>query len=160
FRSKASPAELEDKLARMLEHVGTLEKQITELNHRLASSQSGDLAGQARDVDGIQVIAHHMPGADRNTLRETVDALKSRLDSTAVVLGTVADGKVALVAGVSQASSKDLPAGELVNFVAQQVGGKGGGRPDMAQAGGSDPDRLDDALAGVYDWVTQRIGAN
>src|SRR5699024_2941010 len=102
-RLKASPAELEDKLARMLEHVGTLEKQITELSHRLASSQSGDLAGQARDVDGIQVIAHHMPGADRNTLRETVDALKSRLDSTAVVLGTVADGKVALVAGVSQA---------------------------------------------------------
>ena len=98
-------------------------------------------------------LAATVEGADAKTLRETLDQLKGRLKSAAIVLGAVNDGKVSLIAGVTDDLTSKLKAGELVNFVAQQVGGKGGGRPDMAQAGGNDPARLDAALAGVKDWV-------
>ncbi|MFC3102823.1 alanine--tRNA ligase [Salinisphaera aquimarina] len=153
---KASPAELEDKLDRMLERVAGLEKQLEAANQKLASSQGQDLAASAREIGGAQVVVQRMDGADRKVLRETVDALKNTLDNAVVVLAAAADGKVALIAGVAKSQNKAVPAGELVNFVAEQVGGKGGGRPDMAQAGGSDPSKLDDALASVYEWVEDR----
>jgi alanyl-tRNA synthetase len=105
------------------------------------------------------VLAKYLEGVDPKTLRETVDQLKNKLGSSALVLATVKDNKVSLVAGVSKDSTDKIKAGELVNFVAQQVGGKGGGRADMAQAGGNDADKLDAALASVPDWVTQQINS-
>jgi alanyl-tRNA synthetase len=157
-RLKAAPSELEDKLDRMLERVAGLEKQLDQANQKLAASQGDDLADSAREIAGAQVVVRRMDGADRKVLRETVDALKNKLDNAVVVLGAAADGKVALIAGVAKSQSKSLPAGELVNHVAEQVGGKGGGRPDMAQAGGSDASKLDEALESVYGWVEQRLG--
>jgi len=156
---KAAPAELEDKLDRMLERVAGLEKQLEAANQKLASSQGQDLAASAHEIAGANVVVKRMDGADRKVLRETVDALKNTLDNAVVVLAAAADGKVALIAGVAKSQNKAIPAGELINFVAEQVGGKGGGRPDMAQAGGSEPAKLDDALASVYEWVRQRIGS-
>ena len=156
-RLKAAPAELEDKLDRMLERVAGLEKQLDQANQKLAASQGDDLADGAREIGGAQVVVKRMDGTDRKVLRETVDALKNKLDNAVVVLGAAADGKVALISGVAKSQSKTLPAGELVNFVAEQVGGKGGGRPDMAQAGGSDAGKLDEALDSVYGWVEQQL---
>jgi len=156
-RLKAAPAELEDKLDRMLERVAGLEKQLDQANQKLAASQGDDLADGAREIGGAQVVVKRMDGTDRKVLRETVDALKNKLDNAVVVLGAAADGKVALISGVAKIQSKTLPAGELVNFVAEQVGGKGGGRPDMAQAGGSDAGKLDEALDSVYGWVEQQL---
>ncbi|WP_353159102.1 alanine--tRNA ligase [Salinisphaera shabanensis] len=157
-RLKAAPAEVEDKLDRMLERVAGLEKQLDQANQKLAASQGDDLADAAREIGGAQVVVRRMDGADRKVLRDTVDALKNKLDNAVVVLGAAADGKVALIAGVNKSQNKALPAGDLVNFVAEQVGGKGGGRPDMAQAGGSDAGKLDDALESVYGWIEQRLG--
>jgi alanyl-tRNA synthetase len=157
-RLKAAPAELEDKLDRMLERVAGLEKQLDQANQKLAASQGDDLADAARDIGGAQVVVRRMDGADRKVLRDTVDALKNKLDDGVIVLGAASDGKVALIAGVAKSQSKALPAGDLVNFVAEQVGGKGGGRPDMAQAGGSDASKLDEALESVYGWIEQRLG--
>ena len=157
-RLKAAPAELEDKLERMLERVAGLEKQLDQANQKLAASQGDDLADSAREIGGAQVVVRRMDGADRKVLRETVDALKNKLDNAVVVLGAAADGKVALIAGVAKSQSKAAPAGDLVNFVAEQVGGKGGGRQDMAQAGGSDAGKLDAALESVYGWIEQRLG--
>ncbi|WP_353225844.1 alanine--tRNA ligase [Salinisphaera sp. C84B14] len=157
-RLKAAPAELEDKLDRMLERVAGLEKQLDQANQKLAASQGDDLADAAREIGGAQVVVRRMDGADRKVLRDTVDALKNKLDHGVIVLGAATDGKVALIAGVAKSQSKALPAGDLVNFVAEQVGGKGGGRPDMAQAGGSDASKLDEALESVYGWIEQRLG--
>ncbi|ERJ19816.1 Alanine--tRNA ligase protein [Salinisphaera shabanensis E1L3A] len=157
-RLKAAPAEVEDKLDRMLERVAGLEKQLDQANQKLAASQGDDLADAAREIGGAQVVVRRMDGADRKVLRDTVDALKNKLDNAVVVLGAATDGKVALIAGVNKSQNKALPAGDLVNFVAEQVGGKGGGRPDMAQAGGSDAGKLDDALESVYGWIEQRLG--
>jgi len=109
------------------------------------------------DVKGSKVLVATLDGADAKTLRDTMDKLKDRLKSAAIVLGAVNDGKVALIAGVTQDLTAKLKAGELVNYVAQQVGGKGGGRPDMAQAGGSEPANLAAALESVRDWIDQRI---
>ncbi|MES1949845.1 alanyl-tRNA ligase [Salinisphaera sp. S4-8] len=157
-RLKAAPTELEDKLDRMLERVAGLEKQLDQANQKLAASQGDDLADAAREIGGAQVVIRRMDGADRKVLRDTVDALKNKLDNAVVVLGAASDGKVALIAGVAKNQSKTVPAGDLVNFVAEQVGGKGGGRPDMAQAGGSDASKLDEALESVYAWIEQRLG--
>jgi alanyl-tRNA synthetase len=110
------------------------------------------------DVAGIRVLAAKLDQADAKVLRDTVDQLKGKLGTAAVVLAAVEDGKVRLVAGVSADATKRVQAGPLVNFVAQQVGGKGGGRPDLAQAGGTDPTRLDTALQAVPDWVRQQLG--
>jgi len=133
------------------------EKELARLKSKMASSQGGDLAAQAVDVKGIKVLAATLDGADARALRETLDSLKSKLKTAAIVLGSNEDGKVSLIAGVTADLTAKLKAGELVNFVAQQVGGKGGGRPDMAQAGGNDPSKLAGALQSVKGWVEQRL---
>ena len=145
------------KLEQQLERTRKLEKEIEKLNSRLASSSGDDLAASAREIGGIRVIARTIDAVDPKTLRETVDQMKNKLGTAAIVLATVRDTKVSLVAGVTQDATDRVRAGDLVNFVAQQVGGKGGGRPDMAQAGGNNPDALESALAGVPDWIKERL---
>ena len=155
---KGAREQLAERVRQTLEQNRQLEKEVERLKAKLASSQGSDLAAQAQEIDGLQVLAARLDGADPKSLRDTVDQLKNKLGSAAVVLATVSGGKVALVAGVSQDSTGKLKAGELVNMVAQQVGGRGGGRPDMAQAGGSQPEALDTALASVPDWVRGQLG--
>ncbi len=154
---KAQPQDVAQKAAQTVEHLRVLEKELARLKSKLASSQGDDLAAQAVDVKGIKVLAATLEGADVPTLRETMDKLKDKLKSAAIVLAAVADGKVSLIAGVTADLLGKLKAGELVNSVAQQVGGKGGGRPDMAQAGGTQPEHLPAALAGVKAWVEARL---
>ena len=146
-----------DKIRQLVERTRQLEKEIEQLKGRLASGQGADLLGQAVQVDGIKVLAARLDGVDAKTLREAVDRCKDQLKAAAVVLATVEDGKVRLVAGVTPAETRRIKAGDLVNVVAEQVGGKGGGRPDMAQAGGTDPAKLDAALRSVPDWVRDRF---
>ncbi|QDF98206.1 alanine--tRNA ligase [Azoarcus sp. DD4] len=153
---KVQPDEVAERVAGMLDNVRALEKELARLKSRLAASQGDDLVAQAVDVDGIKVLAATLDGADVPTLRETMDKLKDKLKSAAIVLASVADGRVSLIAGVTADLTAKVKAGELVNFVAQQVGGKGGGRPDMAQAGGTEPDKLPAALAGVKAWVESK----
>ncbi len=150
---KAQPEELTQRIAQVQDHVKALEKELAALKSRLASSQGDELLAQAVDVNGIKVLAATLEGADVATLRETMDKLKDKLKTAAIVLASVKDGKVSLIAGVTADATSKVKAGELVNFVAQQVGGKGGGRPDMAQAGGTDPSGLPTALQGVAAWV-------
>ncbi|MBU9560659.1 alanine--tRNA ligase [Burkholderia multivorans] len=154
---KAQPAELTQRIAQVQDQVKSLEKELAALKSKLASSQGDELAQQAVEVGGVHVLAATLDGADAKTLRETVDKLKDKLKSAAIVLAAVEGGKVSLIAGVTAEASKKVKAGELVNFVAQQVGGKGGGRPDMAQAGGTEPANLPAALAGVKGWVEARL---
>jgi alanyl-tRNA synthetase len=146
-----------DKVRQLVERARQLEKEVEQLKGRLASGQGADLLGQSVDVDGIKVLAARLDGVDAKTLREVVDRYKDQLKAAAVVLATVEDGKVRLVAGVTPAETGRIKAGELVNMVARQVGGKGGGRPDMAQAGGTDPAKLDHALRAVPDWVRAQL---
>ncbi len=141
----------------LLDEKKALEKELTRLKSKLASSQGDDLAGQVIELNGAKVLAAKLDGADAKTLRETMDKLKDKLKSAAIVLGAVEDGKVTLIAGVTADLTAKVKAGELVSFVARQVGGKGGGRADMAQAGGTDPTKLSAALDSVADWVKQRI---
>lgn len=150
---KAQPSELTQRIGQVQDQVKALEKELGALKSKLASSQGDELAQQAVEVGGVQVLAATLDGADAKTLRETVDKLKDKLKHAAIVLAAVDGGKVSLIAGVTPEASKKVKAGELVNFVAQQVGGKGGGRPDMAQAGGTEPANLPAALAGVKGWV-------
>ncbi|RDU96931.1 alanine--tRNA ligase [Trinickia dinghuensis] len=154
---KAQPSELTQRVAQVQDQVKSLEKELAALKSKLASSQGDELAAQAVDVAGVQVLAATLEGADAKTLRETVDKLKDKLKHAAIVLAAVEGGKVSLIAGVTADASKKVKAGELVNFVAQQVGGKGGGRPDMAQAGGTEPAKLPAALAGVKAWVQAQL---
>ncbi|MBB3261207.1 alanyl-tRNA synthetase [Paraburkholderia bannensis] len=154
---KAQPSELTQRIAQVQDQVKSLEKELGALKSKLASSQGDELAGQAIEVNGVHVLAATLEGADSKTLRETVDKLKDKLKSAAIVLAAVEGGKVSLIAGVTAEASKKVKAGELVNFVAQQVGGKGGGRPDMAQAGGTEPANLPAALAGVKGWVEAKL---
>ncbi|HVW51005.1 MAG TPA: alanine--tRNA ligase [Trinickia sp.] len=154
---KAQPSELTQRVAQVQEQVKSLEKELAALKSKLASSQGDELAAQAVDVAGVQVLAATLDGADVKTLRETVDKLKDKLKHAAIVLAAVDGDKISLIAGVTADASKKVKAGELVNFVAQQVGGKGGGRPDMAQAGGTDPAKLPAALAGVKAWVQGQL---
>ncbi len=134
-----------------------LEKELQQLKAKLACQASADIESHAVDIEGIKVLAHHIEGADAKTLRETLDRLKDKLGSAAIVLGTTSEDKVNLVAGVTKDQTSRIKAGDLVNVVATQVGGKGGGRPDMAQAGGNNPAALDQALKGVPDWVREQI---
>lgn len=134
-----------------------LEKELSTLKTKLASSQGADLAAQAQDIHGIKVLAVNLENADAKTLRETLDQLKDKLKTCAIVLSSVVDGKVTLIAGVSADLTDRIKAGELVNFVAQQVGGKGGGRADMAQAGGTRPEQLPEALGSVKTWVERKV---
>lgn len=154
---RAQPSELTQRIVQVQDQVKTLEKELERLKSKLAASQGDELVSQAVDVAGIKVLAAKLDGADAKTLRETMDKLKDKLQTAAIVLGSVSDGKVALIAGVTADATAKVKAGELVNFVAQQVGGKGGGRPDMAQAGGTEPDNLPQALAGVAAWVQQKV---
>jgi alanyl-tRNA synthetase len=155
---KSGREELEDKLRQTLERGRGLEKEVETLQAKLAGSASSGLAEQARDVNGIRVLAARLEGADNKALREAVDKLKDRLGSAVVVLGAEKDGKVALVAGVTKDLCERVHAGKLINDVARQVGGKGGGRPDMAQAGGTDPAPLTAALESVYTYVAGQAG--
>jgi len=154
---KVQPGAVERAVATLLEERKALEKELGRLRSRLALGKGHDLASQAVDVKGAKVLAVTVEGADARTLRETMDRLKEKLKSAAIVLGAVSDGKVSLVAGVTPDLTGKLKAGELVNYVAQQVGGKGGGRPDMAQAGGTDPAKLALALQSVRSWVEDRV---
>jgi alanyl-tRNA synthetase len=153
---KAPVQELPAKILHTLDHVKALEKELARLKSKLASSQGDDLVTQATDINGIKVLAASLEGADANALRETMDKLKDKLKSAVIVLASVSDGKVSLAAGVTVDLTVKLKAGELVNHVAAQVGGKGGGKPDMAMAGGTDAAKLPQALASVVDWVQQK----
>ena len=149
-------AEATAKIAQMMDQVKNLEKELDRLKSKLAASQGNDLAEQAVDVDGVKVLAAKLEGADVKQLREAADKLRDKLGNAALVLATVLEGKVSLIASVSKEATAKVKAGDLVNFVAQQVGGKGGGRPDMAQAGGTQPEHLDAALASVVDWIKSK----
>ncbi len=156
---KGNREDVDERVGQMLEKSRQLEKELQQLKGKLASSQGSDLASQAVEIDGIKVLAVRMDGADNKVLRETLDQLKNKLASAVVVLATVDGEKISLVAGVTRDQTKRLKAGELVNMVATQVGGKGGGRPDMAQAGGNQPGNLDAALGSVPDWVRGQLQA-
>jgi alanyl-tRNA synthetase len=154
---KASPTELQQRIGQVLDQVKSLEKEIAALKGKLASSQGDELMAQAIDVKGLKVLAARLEGADARTLRETMDKLKDKLKTAVIVLAAVEGDKVQIAAGVTPDSVGKVKAGELVNFVAQQVGGKGGGKADMAMAGGTDAARLGDALKSVQAWVTERV---
>jgi alanyl-tRNA synthetase len=141
----------------ILDNVKVLEKELARMKSKLASSRGDDLASHAREVKGAKVLAVSIEEADSRVLRETLDKFKDKLKSGVVVLGAVEDGKVKLIAGVTTDLTGKVKAGDLVNFVARQIGGKGGGRPDMAQAGGTEPDNLPSALDSVAGWVEQRL---
>ncbi len=155
---KADSEAIVEKVGQVVSHSRVLEKDLERLKSRLAASQGEDLAAQAIDVNGLKVLAARLDGVDVKGLRATVDQLKNKLGSAAVVLATVDGEKVNLVAGVTADYTDRIEAGPLANFVAQQVGGRGGGRPDMAQAGGNDPDRLEQAIKAVPNWIRQRLG--
>ncbi|MDT7834773.1 alanine--tRNA ligase [Aquabacterium sp. OR-4] len=154
---KVTPTEVPARVNAVLEQLRALEKELAALKGKLASSQGDGLLAQAVDVKGLKVLAAVLEGADAATLRTTMDQLKNKLKTAAIVLAAVDGGKVQLAAGVTADSLGKLKAGELVNFVAQQVGGKGGGKPDMAMAGGTDAASLPAALASVSGWVAERL---
>jgi len=153
---KATPAEVPGRVAAVLDHVRALEKEVEALKSKLASAQGDELLAQAVDVSGVHVLAAVLHGADAKALRETLDKLKDKLKTAVIVLAAVEGGKVQLAAGVTSNSIGKFKAGELVNFVAQQVGGKGGGKPDLAMAGGTDAAGVPAALDSVLAWVRQR----
>jgi alanyl-tRNA synthetase len=154
---KVAPGEVPARVGALLEQMRELEKEMNALKSRLASAQGDELVNQAVDVKGIKVLAATLAGADAKALRETMDKLKDKLKTAAIVLAAVDGGKVQLAAGVTADSVGKVKAGELVNFVAQQVGGKGGGKPDMAMAGGTDASGLPKALASVQAWVSEKL---
>ena len=154
---KAPIAEIEARIAQLQESARTAERELARLKAKAASSAGDDLAGNAVDVKGAKVVAATLDGSDVKTLRETMDKLKDKLKSAAIVLASVSDGKVTLIAGVTSDLTARVKAGDLVNHVARQVGGKGGGRPDMAQAGGTDAAALPKALQSVESWVGERL---
>ena len=155
---KGKRDDVAQKVELLLAQNRKLEKELDKLKGKMASSQGSDLASQAEDIGGIKVLAVKLEGADVKVLRETLDQLKNKLGDSAVVLAAVDGDKVSIVAGVSKSKTKIIKAGDLVNVVAEKVGGRGGGRPDMAQAGGTNPDGLDAALKLVPDWVREQIG--
>jgi len=162
LRAQPGPGMAEKAVASLLDEKKALEKELSRMRSKLLSGQGTDLSSQAVEVkakDGqvMRVLAVTLDDADPKTMRETVDRLKDKLKSAAIVLGAVNDGKVSLIAGVTADLTAKVKAGELVNYVAQQVGGKGGGRPDMAQAGGTNPAGLSSALQSVKSWVEQRV---
>jgi alanyl-tRNA synthetase len=154
---KVTPHEVPARVSALLEQMRDLEKEMGALKSRLASAQGDELVGQTVDVKGLKVLAVALPGADAKSLRETMDKLKDKLKTAVIVLAAVDGNKVQIAAGVTADSVGKVKAGELVNFVAQQVGGKGGGKPDMAMAGGTDASGLPKALASVQAWVAERL---
>jgi len=156
---RSTPAEIESKVAQLIEQQKKLERDVASLKSKLTSGHRGDLADSAVSVQGVQVVATAIDGADAQSLREAVDSLKGRLGSAVIVLGTVTeDGKVSLVAGVTQDLIQKIRAGDLVGEISKIVGGRGGGRPDFAQAGGTDPSKLEAALAAVEPLVAGKLG--
>jgi len=153
---KTHPGDLVNRIAQLQESLRQAERELEKVNSKFAASQGDELAGQAVDVNGLKVLAVRIDGADAGVLRETMDALKAKLKTAAIVLASVQGDKVSLIAGVTADSIGKVKAGDLVNFVAQQVGGKGGGKPEMAMAGGTDPSKLNAALESVKDWVTSK----
>jgi alanyl-tRNA synthetase len=153
---RVTPQEVPARVNAMVEQVRELEKELNALKGRLASAQGDELLNQAVDVGGVSVLAAELPGADAKALRETMDKLKSKLKSAVIVLAARDGAKVQLAAGVTADQISRIKAGDLVNMVAQQVGGKGGGKPDMAMAGGTDAAALPAALASVLPWVKSR----
>ncbi|QIR13844.1 alanine--tRNA ligase [Shewanella aestuarii] len=154
---KSDSASVVAKLKAQLDKVKQLEKDLSQLKDKLAAAASADLATDAIDINGVKVLVKKLEGVDAGSLRGLQDELKQKLKSAIIVLGVAKEGKVNLIAGVSNDLTKQVKAGELVAMVAQQVGGKGGGRPDMAQAGGTQPEALDAALASVHPWITERL---
>ena len=154
---KTQPDNLLGRVGQLQDHVKSVDRELAGLKAKMASSQGDDLAGKAVEVQGMKVLSARIEGADVPALRNMMDKLKDRLKTAAIVLASVNGEKVSLIAGVTADSTKRIKAGELVNFVAGQVGGKGGGRPDMAQAGGSKPEALAGALDSVKGWVEQKL---
>ena len=154
---KVLRADVPARVISLLDQVRGLEKELDAIKGKLASAQGDELMAQAVDVGGIKVLAARLEGADAKALRETLDKLKDKLKTAVVVLASVDGCKVQLAAGVTADSIGRVKAGELVNFVAQQVGGKGGGKPDMAMAGGTEPGKLDAALASAQAWVAGKL---
>ena len=155
---KGGRDDIDERVTQLLDRARRLEKELDQLKAKAASSVGQDLAAQAVEIQGIKTLAARLDGADPKSLRVTLDQLKDKLGSAVIVLATEADGKVSLIAGVTKDLTDRLKAGELIREVAEQVGGKGGGRPDMAQAGGTDPAGLPAALALVPGWVAARLG--
>ena len=153
---KTHPGDVVNRVAQLQDALRQAERELEKANSKLAASQGDELANQAVDVNGLKVLAARLDGADAQVLRETMDALKAKLKTAAIVLASVQGDKVSLIAGVTADSIAKVKAGDLVNFVAQQVGGKGGGKPEMAMAGGNDPSKVGAALAGVKDWVASK----
>jgi alanyl-tRNA synthetase len=153
---KTHPGDVLNRVAQMQESLRLAERELDKVNSKLAASQGDELAIQAVEINGLKVLAARLDGADPQALRETMDALKAKLKSAAIVLASVQGDKVSLIAGVTADAIQKVKAGDLVNFVAQQVGGKGGGKPEMAMAGGNDPSKLNAALNAVKDWVAAK----
>jgi len=157
---RGSRDDVEEKVRQLLERGRRLEKEVAQLKDKLASGRGRDLAADAETIGGLRVVATSVEGADAAALRNAVDQLKTQLGSAVIVLGSAApDGKVTLIAGVTADATARVKAGDVVNFVAQQVGGRGGGRPDLAQAGGTDAGALSAALQSVSGWVRERVGS-
>jgi alanyl-tRNA synthetase len=155
---KALPHEVDAKLAQILEGARALEREVARLKGQLAAGRIDDvLAAGTRTIKGVKTIAAVLDGADSTTMRESLDKVKERLGSGIALLATVSEGKVSLIAGVTKDLTGKVKAGDLVNFVAQQVGGKGGGRPDMAQAGGTNAAALPEAIRSVEAWLGERL---
>ncbi len=154
---KSQPDQALGKVEQLIKRAKELEKELAAAKQALVTGQVADPADKVREIAGVKVLAARMDGADAKTLRDAVDRFKDKLKNAVVVLGSVDDGKVRLAAGVTRNNTDRIRAGDLIKPVAEQVGGKGGGRPDFAQAGGSDVSRLDQALASVPDWVAERL---
>jgi alanyl-tRNA synthetase len=155
---KANPDNVEEKTAQLVQRSRQLEKELDTLKAKLASSAGSDLANSAQEIAGINILAAQLDGADSKSLRDTVDQLKNKLGSAVIILSSVNDNKITLIAGVSKDVTDKIRAGDLVSHVASQVGGKGGGRPDMAQGGGNQPENLEPALNSVTDWIKSKLG--
>lgn len=154
---KSDTASVVNKVEALVSHSKQLEKEIQQLKDKLAAQEGAGLINQAQEINGVKVLIAKLDGADNKALRGMVDELKNQLSSGIVVLGNVSDDKVGLIAGVTKDLIGKVKAGELVNMVAQQVGGKGGGRPDMAQAGGTDASALPAALESAKAWIEERL---
>ncbi len=154
---KSSPDELNNRIAAVQLQVRELEKELAQAKGKLASNQGDELVNSAVEVKGINVLAARLEGADAKALRDTMDKLKDKLKTAVIVLAAVDGDKVQIAAGVTADSVAKVKAGDLVNFVAQQVGGKGGGKPDMAMAGGTDASKLNEALGSVQGWVAAKL---
>ena len=154
---KTQPEDTVQKLSQLNDNIRRLEKDLSRLKSKLAGSQGDDLINQVRNIKGVKVLASSLEGVDTKTMREILDRLREKLKTCIVVFGTESEGKVKLIAGITEDLTIKIKAGELVNFVAMQVGGKGGGRADIAQAGGIQPENLEKALDSVPGWVEQKL---